>query len=106
MIRKSGQRNWTLLNSYRPIVLLSCLGKGLERLLARRIVFLAIKNRVLGRYQRSAVPMRCTVDLTSTLATDIQTAWTEKQVTSIVTLDVKGAFDGVLHNRLIFRLQF
>ncbi|POS87428.1 hypothetical protein EPUL_001522 [Erysiphe pulchra] len=105
LIRKNGERDWTLPNSYRPILLLSCLGKGLERLLARRIAFLAIKNRILGRYQCSGVPMRCTVDFTTTLVTDIQTAWMNKEVAAISTLDVKGAFDGVLHNRLIFRLR-
>lgn len=49
--------------------------------------------------------MRYTFDQTTTLVIEIQAAWVKKQVATMVNLDVKGAFDEVLHNRLIFRLQ-
>lgn len=39
IIPKPGKRNRKLPKSYRPISLLSCLGKGLERLVARRISY-------------------------------------------------------------------
>lgn len=105
MIPKNGQRDRTLPKSYRPIALLSCLGKGLKRLFAQRMAFLAVKNKILGRYQCSAVPKRCAIDLTTALTTDIQTAWDNNQAAAIATLDVRGAFDGVLQNRLNFRLR-
>lgn len=50
--------------------------------------------------------MRYTADLTTTLVTDTQTTWTKEQVTAMATLNVKGAFDEVLHNCLIFQLRF
>ncbi|POS83234.1 hypothetical protein EPUL_004373, partial [Erysiphe pulchra] len=90
MIPKNGQRDRTLPKSLRPIALLSCL---------------AVKNKILGRNQCSAVPKRCATDLITTLTTDIQIAWENNQVAAIATLDVRGAFDGVLQNRLTFRLR-
>lgn len=105
MIPKSGQRDRTLPKSCRSIALLSCLGQGPERLVARRMAFLAVKYKILGRYQCRAALMRSAIDLTTTLTTDIQTAWNNNQVAAIATLDVRGAFDGVLQNRLTFRLR-
>ncbi|POS86259.1 hypothetical protein EPUL_003611 [Erysiphe pulchra] len=49
--------------SYRSIALLAVLGKGLERLLAKRIAWLAIRNKVIARQQLGALPNRSAVDV-------------------------------------------
>ncbi|KAI0994854.1 hypothetical protein K3495_g13328, partial [Podosphaera aphanis] len=105
ILPKSGDRNFNLPNSYRPIALLSCLGKGLERLIARRISHLALKNGILARDQCSAVPRRSAIDLTTALTCDIQSAWVEKKIAGIVTMDVKGAFDGIQKGSLSLCLR-
>lgn len=105
ILGKSGRRDRTLPRSYRPISLLSCLGKGLERLLARRLSHLSMQMQLLGADQCSAVSKRSAVDLTTALACDIQSAWDEKMVAGIVTLDIKGAFDGIARTRLVNRLK-
>lgn len=71
MLLKSGPRDHSIPNSFRPISLLSCIGKGLERLISQRMANLAVKYNILSRYQCSATPMRSAVDLTTTLVTDI-----------------------------------
>lgn len=48
ILPKTGNRNKALPKSYRPIALLSCLGKGLERLMARRLSFLALSQNILA----------------------------------------------------------
>ena len=105
ILPKSGRRDRSLPNSYRPIALLSCMGKGLERLLARRLTFSALKLKILARNQCSAVSRRSATDLTTALAADVEKAWSQKLVAGMVTVDVKGAFDGVLGNRLTRRLR-
>jgi hypothetical protein len=105
ILPKAGKRDRSLPKSYRPIALLSCLGKGLERLLARRINFWALKLKILARDQCSAISKRSAVDLTTALASDIEEAWAKGLVAGMLTVDVKGAFDGVLANRLIQRLR-
>ncbi|OJD23222.1 DNA replication complex GINS protein psf3, partial [Blastomyces percursus] len=102
---KEAERDRTLPTSYRPIALLSCLGKGLERLLAKRLSYLAIRYQILGKDQCSAVQRRSATDLTTALACDVQELWNQKRLAGIITLDVKGAFDGVLRNRLVTRLR-
>ena len=56
-------RDPTSIKGWRPIALLSCLGKGLERLLAKRMAHLAITYDVVGHQQFCALPKRCSTDL-------------------------------------------
>lgn len=105
ILPKTGKRDRTLPTSYRPIALLSCLGKGLERLLARRISYCALKYDILAHNQCGAISRRSAVDLTTALVCDVKSALASGKIAGIVTVDVKGAFDGVLCNRLLFRLR-
>lgn len=91
--------------AYRPIALLSVLGKGLERLLAKRMSWIAIKFKVLAPQQFGALPLRSSVDLTTCLTQDIESAMNNGLTASVLTLDVKGAFDTVLPGRLVRRLR-
>jgi hypothetical protein len=91
--------------SYRPIALLSVLGKGLERLIARNIAWITVSYRVLASQQFGALPLRSAVDLTSCLTHDVEEALNQGHVASLLTLDVKGAFDAVLPGRLVRRLR-
>ena len=91
--------------SYRPIALLSVLGKGLERLVARRIAWTAIKKKVLHPQHFGALPGRSATDLAAAVVHDMEEALLRGQVGTMLTLDVKGAFDAVLPGRLVRRLQ-
>jgi hypothetical protein len=91
--------------SYRPIALLSVLGKGLERLIASKMSWLAITLQVVGKQQFGALPLRSSVDLTTCLTYDVERALSAKKKASFLTMDVKGAFDAVLPGRLIRRLR-
>ena len=90
---------------YRLIALLSVLEKGLERLLAKKIFWLAITYKVLAYQQFEALLLQSLVDLTMCLIHNIEQALNSGQVALLLTADVKGAFDGVLPGRLVQRLQ-
>ncbi|KAI0991303.1 hypothetical protein K3495_g16884, partial [Podosphaera aphanis] len=51
IIAKPNKVDMSSPRSYRPIALLSVLGKGLERLVAKRMSWIAIKHKVLARQQ-------------------------------------------------------
>ncbi|KAI0999012.1 hypothetical protein K3495_g9183 [Podosphaera aphanis] len=87
--------------SYRSIALLSILGKGLERLVAKQMSWIAIKHKVLARPQFGALPQRSSVDLTTCLTHDVETALAKGLTATLATLDIKGAFDAVLPGRLV-----
>ncbi|RKK10703.1 hypothetical protein BFJ65_g14698 [Fusarium oxysporum f. sp. cepae] len=105
MIAKPGRRDLTEPRAWRPISLLSCLGKGLERLIARRLAWAAVHYSVLHPQQAGALPKRSATDLVTALVHDIEEAFARKKVATLVTMDVQGAFDTVMRNRLVLRLR-
>ncbi|RKK50820.1 hypothetical protein BFJ69_g18007, partial [Fusarium oxysporum] len=105
MIAKPGRRDLTEPRAWRPILLLSCLGKGLERLIARRLAWAAVYYSVLHPQQAGALPKRSATDLVTALIHDIEEAFACKKVATLVTMDIQGAFDTVMRNRLVLRLR-
>ncbi|KAK5994259.1 putative RNA-directed DNA polymerase from transposon BS-like protein [Cladobotryum mycophilum] len=105
MIPKPGKRDLTKPRAWRPISLLSCLSKGLERLIAKRMAWTSVQHEVLDPKQAGALPKRSAVDLAAALIHDIDQALMEGKVATLVTMDVQGAFDAVLCNRLLLRLR-
>ena len=105
MIAKPGRRNLSTPRAWRPISLLSCLGKGLERLIARRLAWASIHYGVLHPQQNGALSKRSAVDLVAALMHDIEEAFARRLVATLVTIDIQGAFDTVLRSRLILHLR-
>ena len=62
------------MKGWKTISLLSCLGKGLERLLAKRMSHLAIAWNIVGQQQFGALPKRSATDLVSCVVHDIEEA--------------------------------
>ncbi|KAJ3495916.1 hypothetical protein NLG97_g3048 [Lecanicillium saksenae] len=105
MVPKLNKRDLSDLGSWRPISLLSCLGKGLERVIARRMAYAAIKNGILHPNQAGALPKRSAVDIVVSLIYDIEKALAAGKVATLVTEDVMGAFDAILRNRMVLCLR-
>ncbi|KAF4338780.1 reverse transcriptase [Fusarium beomiforme] len=85
MIAKPGRRDLTSPRAWRPVSLLSCLGKGLERLIARRLAWAAVHYGVLHPQQAGVLPKRSAADLVTALVHDIEEAFARKKVTTLVT---------------------
>lgn len=99
ILPKSGRCDHSLRTSYRPIALLSCLDKVLEQLLVRHMAYCASEYGILAQNQYGTIKQRYAVDLKMALICDIG------KLAGIVTVDIKGAFDGVLCNSLLHQLQ-
>ena len=87
LLRKTN-RDPTTVKGWRPIALLSCLGKGLERLLAKRMAHLAVTLDVVGYQQFGALPKRSANDLVNCVVHDIEEASTQGWAATFTTLDV------------------
>lgn len=74
MIPKPGKPDYTSFRSYRPIALISCLSKGLERLIARRMSETALLEVLPNPQHFGALPKRSAVDLTTALTHDVEEA--------------------------------
>ncbi|KAI1842570.1 hypothetical protein JX266_011183 [Neoarthrinium moseri] len=93
IIPKPGKKEYSDPGTYRPTSLLSCLGKGLERLLARRMAWTVIQSGILAPQHFKALPKRPPTDLVMALILDIEQALNQGLVATLVTANVKRAFD-------------
>ncbi|KAL7403374.1 hypothetical protein ABVT39_028188 [Epinephelus coioides] len=90
--------------NYRPISLLSTLGKLLERVLADRLQRHFDALGVLGVHQARFRRERSTTDNILRLAEDVQRGFNKKEVTIGVFFDIEKAFDKMWHDGLVYRL--
>lgn len=72
MRQKLNKSDLSSLRSYRPIKLLSVLGKGLERLLSKRISWIFTRYKLLTSQQFGALPCRSVTHLTTCLTHDAE----------------------------------
>jgi hypothetical protein len=113
IIPKPNKPDYSLPKAYRPISLLNCLGKVLEKILATRLGYIANNyissspihsllhySQIGGRQQRSST------DAALILVDFIQKNKIQKnQPTSTVFLDIKGAFDHINRQQLINKIK-
>jgi ribonuclease HI len=104
-LRKPGKPDYTVPKAYRPISLLPTLGKILELVIARRLSYWAESYGLLPENQFGARPLRSCEQALILLTTRIKEAWKRGKILSLVSFDVKGAYNGVpqevLANRLL-----
>lgn len=104
-LRKPKKPNYTLAKAYRPISLLSTLGKMLEALVAERISYLVETYNLLPKNHFGARKCRSTTQALTVIQEYIYHAWRHKKVLSLVSFDLKGAYNGVNTDVLLQRLR-
>lgn len=105
VLPKGNKRDKSNPRSYRLIALLPTLAKCLERIVARRLAFEGIEYGIIPSNYMCAVPKRATTDLLLSLADELEyEVMTCKMISTVVTFDIKGAFDAVGPNRMVQRL--
>jgi ribonuclease HI len=103
-LKKPDKDNYTIAKAWRPISLLSTLGKVLESVVAERISYVAETFGLLPASHFGARKKRSAEQALILLQECIYTAWRRRLVVSLITFDVKGAYNGVYKERLIQRL--
>lgn len=103
-IQKPG-KNPSLPESYRPICLLSCIRKLLERMLLNRLELWAEKQNVFSETQYGFRKGRGTRDCLALLASNAQLSINKKQECASVFLDISGAYDSIVVNILVDKMD-
>jgi hypothetical protein len=93
-LRKGVDREYTICSSHRPISLLSTISKIMESVIAERISNLAEDSNLLPKNHFGARKARSTVQALTILQEKILRAWRNRKVLSLVSFDVKGAYNG------------
>lgn len=79
MIPKDGKDTYSSVKSWRPVALLSCIGKILERIMAKRLSQLAIDHNLLLEHQYGT-PGKSTTQAIKNLLHLIHRHWNRKMV--------------------------
>ena len=101
ILKKLGKPDYSAPKAYRVISLLNCLGKVLERMLAKRLGALAEVTHLLHPSQIGGRSRKSAVDAGLLLVNEVQRQRRRGRLTSTVFLDIKGAFDHVALNQLL-----
>ncbi|XP_048000297.1 uncharacterized protein LOC125237346 [Leguminivora glycinivorella] len=91
VLRKPGKSDYTVPKAYRPIGLLPVLGKTLEKMLVARLRFHLLPNMSTRQY--GFMPQRSTEDSLYNLMQYIRSKINHKEIVTVVSLDIEGAFD-------------
>ena len=91
--------------NYRPISLTSCVGKLMERLINKRLMYHLEKRQYLPREQAAFRQNRSTEDQITYISQAIEDAFQEKKQTVAIWIDLEKAFDKVWKEGLKLKLR-
>src|SRR6267154_1009540 len=101
VVPKLNRADYTLAKNFRPIALLECLGKLLEKIVAKIIYREITKHALIPTMQFGGRNASSTLDAGLTLLHDIQAAHKAGLRTGLLLFDIQGFFDNINHERLI-----
>ena len=105
VLRKSSKPDYTKPNAYRPIALESTIGKILESIAAEILSYLSETFELLPEQHFGGRPGRTAEDAMTVLSERIYHTWKEKEIYSVVFMDIAGAFNNVHHERLMHNMR-
>jgi hypothetical protein len=102
-IHKKNERH--LVNNFRPISLLSCAGKIMEKVVFKHVFNYIRDNNLITEFQSSFIPGDSTVHQLVQLCHIFGEALDNKKDVRIVVCDISKAFDRVWHDGLLFKMK-
>jgi Reverse transcriptase (RNA-dependent DNA polymerase)/Endonuclease-reverse transcriptase len=100
VIPKPNRADYTLAKNFRPISLLECMGKLLEKVVAKLIYRDLTNHDLVATTQFGGRNASSTLDAGLALLHDIQAAHQSGLRTGILLFDIQGFFDNINHDRL------
>jgi hypothetical protein len=104
-LKKPGKENYTVAKAWRPISLLTILGKILESVIVERISHTVETYGLLPTNYFGAHKQQSAEQALILLQEQIYNAWQGRKIVSLVSFDVKGAYNGVCKERLVQRMR-
>jgi hypothetical protein len=104
VLRKPGKLRYDIPKAYCPIALLNTSWKVLAAVIADQLTYYSEKFNLLPATHFGGRPGRTTMDMVHLLVHKIKSAWRHGKVTSVLFLDVEGAFPNTVPARLVHNL--
>jgi hypothetical protein len=104
-LKKPDKEDYTLLKAYQPISLLLTLSKILESVIATRIFYMMEEHGLLPHNHFEARKRRSCEQALNILQERIYQVWRKKKVLSLLSFDVKGAYNRVFKDVLLYCLK-
>ena len=102
ILPKRNKKDYSIPRAYRPISLLPCLSKLLERIFANRLSFLGnTTNNLFHNGQMGGRKQRCAIDAALLLQHFVESNTKRGRIVSTVFLDILGAFDRLQPAKLV-----
>src|SRR6266852_2055496 len=101
VVPKPDKSDYSLPKSYRPVALLECLDKLLEKVITQRILHNVGAHNLVPTNQFGARPHSSTIHAGLALTHDIATVHAKGSCCGSLLLDIQGFFDNINHDRLI-----
>ena len=104
-VPKPQRPDYSLPKAYRPISLLECCGKLLEKLIATRVMDDASRFGIVPMTQFGSRKDHCAEDAALAVAHTAQSCLRSKYVCSLLLFDIQGFFDNINVDRLVYLFQ-
>ena len=105
VLRKPGKPRYDTPKAYRPIALLNTMSKVLTALMAELMTFYTEVYQLLPAHHFGGRPGRTTTDAVHLLTHKIKDSWRKRQVTTVLFLDIEGAFPNAVTSRLLHSMK-
>ena len=104
VLRKPGKPKYNVPKAYRPIALINTLVKVLTAVLAEQLMYFAEHHHLLPANHFGGRKGRNATDAVQLLTHNIKNAWRKGEVTSVLFLDIEGAFPNAANEQLVKNL--
>jgi hypothetical protein len=101
VVPKPGKSDYSLPKSYRPVALLECLSKLLEKVVAKRILHDIGLLNLVPTNQFGARPHSSAIHAGIALTHDIAVTHAQGGCCASIQFDIQGFFDNINHDRLV-----
>src|SRR5438552_2378180 len=105
VLRKPSKPDYTKPNAYRPIALENTIGKILESITTELLSYLIDTHDLLPANHFGGCPQRTTEDAMMILTENVYRSWKQREIFSVIFMDVAGAFNNIHHSRLIHNMK-